>query len=275
MASMGLPCYHKIMSILETGSVLKTTDFDVHWFVDRQHFINPPALRLREPAVVRKAWKPVARRPNAKASSTARGSTRNELSDRNDVGAARPVGQPSDQGPIPGPSQAAVRALARDRVSCSCKSQTACNTNNCSCRRANVLCGRWCHKGDTRCGNLTDAKLEAAQKEEYARQQGEKLLLVEQQLQQLTGVLHQSQIESAERAERAARELRHVQEQQSLRFWPPHPEQYPHFAQQPLQPPPTTQQQQQHLQLGPADFIPAPNHTRIRQRTGQHPLGWQ
>ncbi|CCE31980.1 uncharacterized protein CPUR_05838 [Claviceps purpurea 20.1] len=62
----------------------------------------------------------------------------------------------------------------------------------------------WCHKGDTRCGNLTDAKLEAAQKEEYARQQGEKLLLVEQQLQQLTGVLHQSQIESAERAERAA-----------------------------------------------------------------------
>ncbi|KAG6312733.1 hypothetical protein E4U44_003100, partial [Claviceps purpurea] len=28
MASMGLPCYHKIMSILETGSVLKTTDFD-------------------------------------------------------------------------------------------------------------------------------------------------------------------------------------------------------------------------------------------------------
>ncbi|KAG6205926.1 hypothetical protein E4U35_002151, partial [Claviceps purpurea] len=115
----------------------------------------------------------------------------------------------------------------------------------------------------------------AAQKEEYARQQGEKLLLVEQQLQQLTGVLHQSQTESAERAERAARELRHVQEQQSLRFWPPHPEQYPHFAQQPLQPPPTTQQQQQHLQLGPADFIPAPNHTRIRQRTGQHPLGWQ
>ncbi|KAG6184332.1 hypothetical protein E4U10_006436, partial [Claviceps purpurea] len=105
--------------------------------------------------------------------------------------------------------------------------------------------------------------------------QGEKLLLVEQQLQQLTGVLHQSQTESAERAERAARELRHVQEQQSLRFWPPHPEQYPHFAQQPLQPPPTTQQQQQHLQLGPADFIPAPNHTRIRQRTGQHPLGWQ
>ncbi|KAG6310240.1 hypothetical protein E4U44_005765, partial [Claviceps purpurea] len=73
-----------------------------------------------------------------------------------------------------------------------------------------------CHKGDTRCGNLTDAKLEAAQKEEYARQQGEKLLLVEQQLQQLTGVLHQSQIESAERAERAAHELRHVQEQQSL-----------------------------------------------------------
>ncbi|KAG6257091.1 hypothetical protein E4U23_007907 [Claviceps purpurea] len=62
----------------------------------------------------------------------------------------------------------------------------------------------WCHKGDTRCGNLTDAKLEAAQKEEYARQQGDKLLLVEQQLQQLTGVLHQSQIESAERAERAA-----------------------------------------------------------------------
>ncbi|KAG5946266.1 hypothetical protein E4U59_004160 [Claviceps monticola] len=33
-----------IMSILETGSVLKTTDFDVHWFVDRQHFINPQAL---------------------------------------------------------------------------------------------------------------------------------------------------------------------------------------------------------------------------------------
>ncbi|KAG6220330.1 hypothetical protein E4U25_001048, partial [Claviceps purpurea] len=45
-ACMGLPCYHKIMSILETGSVLKATDFDVHWFVDRQHFINPPALRL-------------------------------------------------------------------------------------------------------------------------------------------------------------------------------------------------------------------------------------
>ncbi|KAG5936369.1 hypothetical protein E4U60_002581 [Claviceps pazoutovae] len=121
--------YHKIMSILETGSVLKTTDFDVHWFVDRQHFINPPALRLREPAVVHEAWKPVARRPNAKASSTARDNTRNELTDRNDVEAARPVGQPSDQGPIPGPSQAAVRLLARDRVSCGCKSQTACNTN--------------------------------------------------------------------------------------------------------------------------------------------------
>ncbi|KAG6301607.1 hypothetical protein E4U09_004906, partial [Claviceps aff. purpurea] len=29
-ASMGLPCYHKIMSILESGDVLKTTDFDVH-----------------------------------------------------------------------------------------------------------------------------------------------------------------------------------------------------------------------------------------------------
>ncbi|KAG6267655.1 hypothetical protein E4U47_005174 [Claviceps purpurea] len=28
---------------------------------------------------------------------------------------ARPVGQPSDQGPVPGPSQAAVRALARDQ----------------------------------------------------------------------------------------------------------------------------------------------------------------
>ncbi|KAG5939717.1 hypothetical protein E4U59_002925 [Claviceps monticola] len=27
-ACMGLPCYHNIMSILETGSVLKTTDFD-------------------------------------------------------------------------------------------------------------------------------------------------------------------------------------------------------------------------------------------------------
>ncbi|KAG6161424.1 hypothetical protein E4U11_003438 [Claviceps purpurea] len=197
---MGLPCYHK--SILETGSVLKATDFDVHWFVDRQHFINPPALRLREPAVVHKAWKPAARRP--KATSTARGSTRNVLTDRNDVGAGRPVGQPSDQGPIPGPSQAAVRALAPDRVSCGRKSQTACNTNNCSCRRANVLCGKWCHKGDTRCGNLKDAKLEAAQKGEYARQQTEKLSLVEQCLQQLTGVLHQSQVESAERAERAA-----------------------------------------------------------------------
>ncbi|KAG6166499.1 hypothetical protein E4U51_003517 [Claviceps purpurea] len=46
----------------------------------------------------------------------------------------------------------------------------------------------WCHKGDTRCGNLTDAKLEAAQKE-----------AVEQRLQQLTGVLHQSQVETAER----------------------------------------------------------------------------
>ncbi|KAG6171964.1 hypothetical protein E4U51_008033 [Claviceps purpurea] len=191
-ACMGLPCYHKIISILETGSVLKATDFDVHWFVDRQHFINPPALRLRQPAVVHKAWKPAARRP--KATSTARGSTRNVLTDRNDVGAGRPVGQPSDQGPIPGPSQAAVRALAPDRVSCGRKSQTACNTNNCSCRRANVLCGKWCHKGDTRCGNLKDAKLEAAQKGEYARQQTEKLSLVEQCLQQLTGVLHQSQV---------------------------------------------------------------------------------
>ncbi|KAG6094164.1 hypothetical protein E4U14_008552, partial [Claviceps sp. LM454 group G7] len=64
---------------------------------------------------------------------------------------------------------------------------------------------------------------------------------------------------SAERAERAARELRHVQEQQSLRFW----QQHAHFAWQLLQHPPTTQQQQ-HLQLGPADFIPAPNHTRIK-----------
>ncbi|KAG6244756.1 hypothetical protein E4U48_005625 [Claviceps purpurea] len=117
------------MSILETGSVLKTTDFDVH--------------------CCSQSVKPVARRPNAKASSTARGSTRNELSDRNDVGAARPVGQPFDQG------------------------------------------------------------------------------------------------------------------------W----QQHHHFARQPLQPPPTTQQQ--HLQLGSADFIPAPNNTRIRQRTGQHPLGWQ
>ncbi|KAG6271104.1 hypothetical protein E4U47_003222 [Claviceps purpurea] len=36
---MGLPCYHKITSILETGSVLKTTDFDVQRFVDHQHFI--------------------------------------------------------------------------------------------------------------------------------------------------------------------------------------------------------------------------------------------
>ncbi|KAG5948245.1 hypothetical protein E4U59_002046 [Claviceps monticola] len=80
-----------IMSILETGSVLKTTDFDVHWFVDRQHLINPPALRLREPAVVHEAWKPVARRSNAKASSTARGSTRNKMTDRNDVGAGRPA----------------------------------------------------------------------------------------------------------------------------------------------------------------------------------------
>ncbi|KAG5924108.1 hypothetical protein E4U61_001507 [Claviceps capensis] len=76
------------MSILETGSVLKTTDFDVNWFANRQHFTNPPALRLCEPAVVHEAWKPVARRPNAKASSTARGSTRNELTDRNDVEAA-------------------------------------------------------------------------------------------------------------------------------------------------------------------------------------------
>ncbi|KAG5930814.1 hypothetical protein E4U60_006797 [Claviceps pazoutovae] len=212
------------MSILETGSVLKTTDFNVHWFVDRQHFINPPALRLREPAVIHEAWKlsrparagsgnalynldqaadvqlghltfwvervvmrfsqkPVARRPNAKAPSTARGSNRNKLTDRNDVEAGRPVGQPSDQGPIPGPSQAAARALARDRVSCGCKSQTACNTNNCSCRRANVLCGKRYHKGNTRCGNRTDAKLEASQ-------QTEKLLLVEQCLQKLTGVLH-------------------------------------------------------------------------------------
>ncbi|KAG6098387.1 hypothetical protein E4U14_007515, partial [Claviceps sp. LM454 group G7] len=65
-------------------------------------------------------------------------------------------------------------------------------------------------------------------------------------------------------------ELRHVQEQRSLRFW----QQHPHFARQPLQPSPKTQQQQ-HLQLGPVDFIPAPNHTRIRQRTGQHPLEWQ
>ncbi|KAG5933167.1 hypothetical protein E4U59_007025 [Claviceps monticola] len=148
--------------------------------------------------------------------------------------------EPSDQGPIPGTSQVAVRLLARDRVSCGCKSQTACNTNNCSCRRANVLCGKWYHKGDTPCGNLTDAKLEAAQKEEHARQQTEKLLLAEQRVQQLTGVLHQSQVDPAERAEKAARELRH--------------------------------QQQQHLQLGSADFISAPNHTRIRQRTGQHPL---
>ncbi|KAG5996724.1 hypothetical protein E4U52_005939, partial [Claviceps spartinae] len=94
------------MSILETDSVLKTTDFDVHWLVDPrlQHFINLPALRLREPAVVHEAWKPVARRSNAKASSTARGSTRNG---RNDV-------EPSDQGPIPSASQAVVRALARD-----------------------------------------------------------------------------------------------------------------------------------------------------------------
>ncbi|KAG6181630.1 hypothetical protein E4U10_007251 [Claviceps purpurea] len=38
-ACMGLPCYHKITSILETGSVLKTTDFDVQRFVDHQHFI--------------------------------------------------------------------------------------------------------------------------------------------------------------------------------------------------------------------------------------------
>ncbi|KAG5950502.1 hypothetical protein E4U57_007672 [Claviceps arundinis] len=33
------------MSILESGDVLKTTDFDVHWFINRQHFINPPELR--------------------------------------------------------------------------------------------------------------------------------------------------------------------------------------------------------------------------------------
>ncbi|KAG6153808.1 hypothetical protein E4U11_006824 [Claviceps purpurea] len=98
---MGLPCYHKIMSILESGDVLKTTDFDVHWFVNRQHFINPPELRLREPAVVRKVFKPAARRPNAKASSTARGSIRSELTDRNNVEAARPLGRPSDKGPIP------------------------------------------------------------------------------------------------------------------------------------------------------------------------------
>ncbi|KAG6292462.1 hypothetical protein E4U46_000195 [Claviceps purpurea] len=31
--------YHKITSILETGSVLKTTDFDMQRFVDHQHFI--------------------------------------------------------------------------------------------------------------------------------------------------------------------------------------------------------------------------------------------
>ncbi|KAG6053512.1 hypothetical protein E4U32_007508, partial [Claviceps aff. humidiphila group G2b] len=72
------------MSILETASVLKTMEFDVHWLVDRQHFINLPVLRLREPAVVHEAWKPVARRPNV---------------DRNDV-------EPSDQGPIPGLSRA-------------------------------------------------------------------------------------------------------------------------------------------------------------------------
>ncbi|KAG5937673.1 hypothetical protein E4U60_001777 [Claviceps pazoutovae] len=55
LRAWGCRAYHKIMSILETGSVLKTTDFDVHWFVDRQHFTNPSALRLREPAVVQEA----------------------------------------------------------------------------------------------------------------------------------------------------------------------------------------------------------------------------
>ncbi|KAG5992845.1 hypothetical protein E4U52_002483 [Claviceps spartinae] len=54
-ACMWLPCYHKIRSILETGSMLKTTDLDVHWFVDRQHFRNPPAPRIREPTVAHKA----------------------------------------------------------------------------------------------------------------------------------------------------------------------------------------------------------------------------
>ncbi|KAG6285134.1 hypothetical protein E4U46_006183 [Claviceps purpurea] len=134
------------MSILESGDVLKTTDFDVHWFVNRQHFINPPELRLREPAVVRNVFKPAARRPNAKASSTARGSIRSELTDRNNVEAARPLGR--------------VSFLALHKLRCERSLETvylAAATNSCSCRRANVLCGKWCHKGD-----LTDAKLEDA-----------------------------------------------------------------------------------------------------------------
>ncbi|KAG6313579.1 hypothetical protein E4U44_002505 [Claviceps purpurea] len=57
------------MSILETDSVLKTTDFDVHWFVNRQRFINPPALRLREPAV-HGAWQAAAPGTNYPTATT-------------------------------------------------------------------------------------------------------------------------------------------------------------------------------------------------------------
>ncbi|CCE30110.1 uncharacterized protein CPUR_03958 [Claviceps purpurea 20.1] len=46
------------MSILESGDVLKTTDFDVHWFVNRQHFINPPELRLPLKPLGRSAARP-------------------------------------------------------------------------------------------------------------------------------------------------------------------------------------------------------------------------
>ncbi|KAG5948701.1 hypothetical protein E4U60_001053 [Claviceps pazoutovae] len=200
-----------------TIAVLKNTDFDVHWFVDRQHFINPQALRLREPAVVHEAWKPVARRPNAKASSTARGSTRNELTDRNDVEAALPLVQPSDQVV----SQRTYTLWQSDR-----------------------------------------RQLEAAQKEEYARQQTEKLLLVEQRLQQLTGVLHQSQVESAERAERAVPVSYGMYKSSNLFF------SGNNILTSPGSP------FNLHRRRS-SNFIPAPNHPRIRQRTGQHPLGWQ
>ncbi|RKF63149.1 hypothetical protein GcM3_141010 [Golovinomyces cichoracearum] len=165
--TMGLPCSHKLVQYLSTGTEHLTVtkeDFDPWRIIPNpSRVVIEAEQRIQEPNTIRRARS--KRISNSHSSFTGISGTRPEVtwSERvvPDHEATPPANMPVSAaligrryGQPPPPIKNARGSLTAPFDVAHCKCKTGCGTRSCPCRKAGKICRIYCHINKTFCKNM-------------------------------------------------------------------------------------------------------------------------
>ncbi|KAI0992663.1 hypothetical protein K3495_g15522 [Podosphaera aphanis] len=247
----GLPCVHRIMAIIKAGGYILKSDFDIHWYIDREAGEEPDVLHEFSR---RKRQRLNIVNGHSALNTSHRAMIRSEMSNANassNAKAKAPVR--THDSLLPGfvPTQKQLKQMAPDGTGWHLLSAIPPRK-----------CGVWCHKGKATCENLELPT-------ENALQNTDRFEQIEGQLARITQMMASQQEHAAQRGQYHLRQQEQLQMQQRQQWQGfPHQLTMSHPMGPPIQPM-SSSQQQYHVD---DSYVHASNPTRMRQNFGQLPM---